>query len=113
MREKRVRGEHVADAVASEDRELTLGRSYVQGLSADAVAADTLDPGLALEARHVQNAGQIPGRPLDVELRLGELVLEARGNAVPCTPDLVCAVLPSGKRVSGHWIDGHLEVVLP
>jgi hypothetical protein len=106
-------GAPVANAVTSAERQVPLGHQFLASISADALAAQTLTSGTALEAYHVRVPGQIPGRSVQIELRTSDLVIATSGESVACQAGSVCARLPSGKRVSGDWVDGHLEVVLP
>ncbi len=66
------------------------------------------------EPQNVRNPAQIPGRTIAVELHYGDLLVEAQGRTVPCALNAACALSPSaGKRVTGAWTNGRLEVSLP
>jgi hypothetical protein len=106
-------GEPLAGAYVPNERELTPGHTFVQAPASDAVAAYTLQPGVALEPQNMRSPAQIPGRTIAVELRSGDLVVETQGHTVPCSLDAACAMLATGKQVAGTWTNGRLEVSLP
>jgi hypothetical protein len=106
-------GDALAGAFAPRERELLAGRSFVLQAPADAVAAYSMQPETVLEPQNIRNPAQIADRTIAVELHYGDLLVEAQGRTVPCAVDAACALLPSGKRVSGTWTNGRLEVSLP
>jgi hypothetical protein len=106
-------GEPLAGAYVASERELTPGHTFAQAPASDAVAAYTLQPGVALEPQNMRSPAQIPGRTIAVELRSGDLVVETQGRTVPCSLDAACAMLATGKQVAGTWTNGRLEVSLP
>jgi hypothetical protein len=79
----------------------------------DAVAAYSMQPETVLEPQNIRNPAQIAGRTIAVELHYGDLRVETQGRTVPCALNAACALLPSGKRVTGAWTNGRLEVSLP
>jgi hypothetical protein len=106
-------GEALAGAYEFRERELLAGHTFVRDAAPDAVAAYAIQPDLILEPQNVRSPAQIPGRTIVVELRYGDLTVETQGRTVPCSLDAACALLPSGKRVSGAWTNDRLEVTLP
>jgi hypothetical protein len=106
-------GEPLAGAYVATERELTPGHTFVHEPAADAVAAYTLQSGVALEPQNLRSPAQIAGRTIAVELRSGDLVVETQGRTVPCSLDAACAMLATGKQVAGIWTHGRLEVSLP
>jgi len=64
---------------------------------------------VALEARHVQADGPLPGAPVTVVVNVAGLRVEQQGTAVGC-PGRACARLHNGRRVEGTFRDGVLEV---
>jgi hypothetical protein len=106
-------GAPVAGLVASAERELPQGGTYARSIAPDALASSRLSAGTALEPKHLRLPSEMPGHAVDVELRTGDLVIATRGESVPCQPNMSCARLASGKQVSGTWLNGRLEVVLP
>lgn len=106
-------GETLSGAFQPAERELLPGRTFALDAPTDAVAAYALQPDTTLGPDNIRTPAQIPGRTIAVELRYGDLVVEAQGRTVPCALNAACALLPSGKRVAGNWANGRLEVSLP
>ncbi|MDP1830388.1 MAG: hypothetical protein Q8L48_44415 [Archangium sp.] len=75
---------------------------------AGATATRWLRKGMAVGANDVRT-GPRPGSPIVVKVMLGALSLEQRGTVAACGNG-VCATLPSGKKVTGAWLDGILVV---
>lgn len=73
-----------------------------------ATATRWLRKGMTVGANDVRT-GPRPGSSIMVRVMMGALSLEQRGTAAACGNE-VCATLPSGKRVSGVWVDGMLVV---
>jgi len=105
-------GEPLAGATASEEREVLPGRHLLASPPAGAAAARRLAAGAALEASAVRT-GPAPGEPVMVLLRAGALPVEQAGRTVPCPRGHTCALLPSGRRVEGRFVDGHILVEAP
>ena len=74
-----------------------------------ASATRALHKGLPVSGNDVR-FGPRPGTQVTVKVMLGALSLEQRGTISPCGGGDTCATLPSGKRVSGAWVDGALLV---
>ncbi len=106
-------GETLAGAYQARERELLAGRTFALEAPPDAVAAYAMPPDVVLEPQNIRSPAQIPGRTLAVVLHYGDLLVEAQGRTVPCSLNAACALLPSGKQVSGAWTNGRLEVSLP
>jgi hypothetical protein len=106
-------GEALAGAFEPRERELLGGRIFALAAPPDAVAAYSMPADAVLEPQNMRSPGQIPGRTIAVELRYGDLVVETQGRTVPCALNAACALLPSGKQVTGAWTNGRLEVSLP
>lgn len=78
-------------------------------LPAGTTAARWLKKGQVVSPADVRT-GPKPGTPVTVKVLLGGLSVEQRGTISPCAPHETCATLPSGKKVSGVFVDGTLLV---
>jgi flagella basal body P-ring formation protein FlgA len=105
-------GEGLTDAVSMETREVVAGRAPAV-LSTGSVAARSLVAGAVVEADAVTVATARLGEQIKVVVMMGGLAVEQSGRATPCVRGRSCAVLPSGRRVEGDFIDGRLLVTLP
>jgi len=103
-------GEPLAGAAQLEEREVRPGHLPVAALSPEARVARPLPGGTVLEPEHLAPAGPAPGAEVEVVVNARGLVLQQSARAVPCSRGRACALLPSGTRVEGSWIDGHLLV---
>ena len=74
-----------------------------------ATATRPLRKGMKISGSDVR-VGPNPGTAVTVRLLLGALTLEQHGTVSPCTGSQTCATLPSGKKVSGVWLDGALVI---
>lgn len=75
----------------------------------EATAVRALNRGAAVEPNHIR-VGPKLGASITVRVVTGALSLEQRGTISACAPPSVCATLPSGKKVSGVWTQGVLQV---
>jgi flagella basal body P-ring formation protein FlgA len=105
-------GEAIADAVATETREVRAGQVPAR-LLPGAVAARSLPAGQLVQADAVSVATAKPGEQVKVMVVAGALAVMQTARSIPCSRGRSCAVLPSGKQVEGDLIDGRLVVVLP
>ncbi|MBK9518790.1 MAG: hypothetical protein IPO09_15860 [Anaeromyxobacter sp.] len=105
-------GEPLDGALVVEEREVVAGRRLLAAAPGGASAARRLAAGAPLDEGAVR-LGPAPGQPISVRLRLGALVVEQPGRALPCQRGRACALLPSGRRVEGRFLDGHLQVEAP
>jgi hypothetical protein len=106
-------GEALTGAFEARERELLAGHTFLINPPLDAVAAYSLQAEAILEPQNMRSPAQMPGRTIAVELHYGDLLVETQGRTVPCSLNAACALLPSGKSVSGSWTNGRLEVSLP
>lgn len=100
-------------AARLEERELTRLQPAVAELPSGAVASRALAAGSALSRFDVREAGPNPGAMVTVVLHHGALSLSQEGRAVPCSRGHACALLPSGRRVEGAWLDGRIVWEVP
>ncbi|HUJ26260.1 MAG TPA: hypothetical protein VLW85_09595 [Myxococcales bacterium] len=99
---------------ALEWREVRAGHEALAEIPASAVAARDVARGSVIEASMVREPGPKAGAPVRVVLRDSAITLELVATAVPCARGLACALLPSGKRVEGHFEgDAILVEMLP
>ena len=105
-------GETLDGAVRVGEAELRSGHRPVAELPAGAVAARAIAAGQPIDPSALR-LGPEPGAPVPVLVRSGALTVEQPGRAIPCARGLVCARLPSGRRVEGHMAAGRLLVELP
>jgi hypothetical protein len=106
------RGEPLDQAVALEEREVRTARAPAQ-VAAGARASRRLARGQIVEASHVVAPGAAVGASVKVIVQVGTLKVGQSGRIVPCAAGRTCAVLPSGKHVTGDLIDGELMVGAP
>jgi hypothetical protein len=94
-------GEALQGAWAYRWAEVSRGRPLLATVPEDATAARALRGGDALGAEAVRSGPQ-PGTSVTVRVALGGIIVEQPGRVVGCPGPNVCAVLPSGRRVTGH-----------
>jgi flagella basal body P-ring formation protein FlgA len=104
-------GEPLGPAVKRVQRRLFAPGALVE-IAPGAVAARALAAGVGLQTSDAAAPGLPTGSAVKVVIRAGALTVEQAGTIVPCARDSVCAVLPSGKHVAGHLVEGHLDVEL-
>jgi flagella basal body P-ring formation protein FlgA len=105
-------GEPLDGALITAEREVLPGRRTLGSAPAGAAAARRLAAGTVLDETDVRN-GPAPGAPVLVFLRAGALSVEQAGRAVACARGRSCALLPSGRRLEGRFVDGHILVEVP
>lgn len=103
-------GARVDDAIRLEERLWTKGMSAAPRLEG-AVAARRLSPGVLLRDTDLR-FGPPPGTQVPVRIVLDAISIDQRGSVVACGQRQVCAVLPTGKRVTGTMQDGVLIATL-
>jgi hypothetical protein len=106
------RGEPLDQAIAVEEREVRTSRAPAR-VAAGARATRRLARGQMVEASHVVAPGAALGAAVKVVVRVGSLEVGQSGRIVGCAGGRTCAVLPSGKHVTGDLIDGALVVEGP
>jgi len=102
-------GEPLEGAWALQAVEVQRGRPLLTGIPGGATATRLLRRGEPLSAEGVRT-GPPPGTPILVRVELGGIVVEQPGTIVPCAGLAACAVLPGGRRVSGHLEGGTLTI---
>jgi hypothetical protein len=103
------RGEPLDQAVAVEEREVRTSRAPAR-VAAGARASRRLARGQIVEASHVVAPGAAVGAAVKVIVKVGAIEVGQSGRIVSCAGGRTCAVLPSGKHVTGDLIDGALVV---
>jgi hypothetical protein len=106
------RGEPLDQAVAIEEREVRTARAPAR-VAAGARASRRLARGQIVEASHLVAPGGAVGAAVKVVVKVGALKVGQSGRVVSCAGGRTCAVLPSGKHVTGDLIDGELVVDAP
>jgi flagella basal body P-ring formation protein FlgA len=113
-------GEAIAGAVAVEHRALTPGQRPAPHLTHDVLTARSVAAGAVITAGDVTVRRPKVGSRVDVALISGALTLKTFGHVIPCRradepsgTEVVCARLPSGKRVQGPLADGRVVVENP
>lgn len=99
-------GEPLEGAVRIEERTWTKGMGEAPSLTG-AVASRSLSAGAVVREADVR-FGPAPGTPISVRLQFNAISIEQRGNVIACGRQQVCAVLTTGKRVTGTMRDGVL-----
>jgi hypothetical protein len=89
--------------------EVLRGRDLVEAVPPGATASRMLKGGEPLSPQGLRT-GPSPGTPLTVRVALGGIVVEQTGTTIPCVGAGACAVLPSGRRVTGRLEGGVLLV---
>lgn len=91
----------------------TTGEGEVRGgvteLPLGATASRALRTGATINENDFR-VGPRAGTAVTVRVIMGSLSLEQRGTVTNCNGSVVCATLPSGKRVAGLFVDGVLVV---
>lgn len=105
-------GERLSAAAVAGETEVAAGHQPLSELPPGAVAARPIAAGSAIEAGQVR-VGPRPGEPVTVRLRVGEVLVEQVGRALPCPRGRGCALLPSGRRVEGTTDGARVLVELP
>ncbi len=105
-------GEELAGAVIATETEVRRARAPAR-LIPGARASRRLSRGQMVEVSHLQAAGAASGGAIKVLVRAGALQVVQTGRLVACGGGRTCAVMPSGKHVSGQLADGHLVVEAP
>ncbi len=105
-------GDVLDGAWATKTVELRQSRRPLVSIAPGATATRAMRPGDVLWAEAVRQ-GPPPGTPIIVRVISGAIAVEERGLTAACAGDTVCATLPSGKRVTGHFDDGALVVSAP
>lgn len=106
------KGEPLEGALAVQEREVRRSRAPAP-VPAGARAARALQAGQTIEASHLVAAGATVGGTVKVIVRMGTLSVTQSGRVVSCPGGRPCAVLPSGRHVSGDLVDGQLVVAAP
>jgi hypothetical protein len=102
-------GDALEGATAPADREVLPGRPLVAALPPGAAADRALAAGTALAPEHLR-VGPKPGEPVRVVLRTAGIEIAQDGRAASCRRGRACALLPSGRRVEGSFLDGVLVI---
>ena len=106
-------GEALVDVVTLADVELRQGRpAPLTLLPSGGRAAHALAAGAPLYPDDVRD-GPLPGEPITVVVRSGNLELTQTGRAMPCDRGHACALLPGGRRVEGRPEGGQLILEAP
>lgn len=106
-------GDALEGALQKIDAELRPGEDLFDTLPRGAKAAIDIPAGAIITADRVR-VGPAPGASIEVLIQAGAIAVQQRATVVGCSThaDVVCAALPSGKRVSGRIEDGLLHVAL-
>lgn len=104
------RGESVSKASREEERELSSSKKFLSSIPEGSTAVRALPKGTVLDESHLKSSGPQLGRPVTVVVKTDTLTVVQQGRSAPCSKGKSCAVLPTGKRVEGDWVDGQLQV---
>jgi hypothetical protein len=106
-------GEPLQDVLSQGDVEVRVGHpAPLYELPSGGRAARPLSAGAPLLPSDVR-VGPLPGEPITVVVRSGNLELSQTGRALPCARGRACALLPGGRRVEGRPEDGQLVLEAP
>jgi hypothetical protein len=105
-------GEALTGAIREKEVAVAQGERFFSTLPDGASATHELRPGSMLTDADIR-VGPRPGDPVVVLVRVGAIELSLESHAVTCERGQACALMPGGKRVSGRWQSGHIEVEAP
>jgi len=103
-------GEVMTDVVKTAERELRRGHQPVALVNDETTAARGIPAGTVVEKSDVRQAQPKLGSTIGITLVAGAIQIEDTGRVVPCSPDRVCVLLPSGKRLDGQMKNGRVWV---
>jgi flagella basal body P-ring formation protein FlgA len=106
-------GETIDGAVTEVEREVMRGHEPLTQVTPGLIATNMIASGAVIEKHAVHIAQPKVGTQISVTIVAGGVTVEEAARVLPCVPDRVCVMLPSGKRLDGTMQDGHLLVEAP
>lgn len=105
-------GDSLDGAVELIEQEVARNKHPLREIPSGMTAVHPVRAGVVVDASDVRQERPQLGTSIQVVIRSGGLSIEQTGRVASCDRDQVCAQLPTGKRVAGRMVSGHLEVML-
>ena len=105
-------GDSLDGAVELIEQEVPRSKHPLREIPSGMAAVHPVRAGVVVDISDVRQERPQLGASIQVVIRSGGLSIEQTGRIASCDRDQVCAVLPTGKRIAGKIVAGHLEVTL-